>query len=317
MATDKTADPSVLAQQVAALEAENARLHTQLAAATSDRAYQQFQLFLSLAERALDGIIVTMYDEHDAPYLAYINAAFKTMLGYGDDFKQADLAHINALDSEIYANAPRIAREQGWWRGKQVMQKRDGTPLQMLISAYYYYLDEAQQHTPVLAAVFRDITDLHESEQARARLQANLIETQESLIRELSTPLIPIADDVVIMPLIGSLDTARAQAIIETLLTGIAAHRAQTAILDITGVQTIDTHVASTLVQAAQSVRLLGSRVMITGIHPAIAQTLVQLGVELQDIATYGTLQDGIAAALRRTRTARSPTTTHRRYNTR
>ncbi|NJL34593.1 MAG: STAS domain-containing protein [Chloroflexaceae bacterium] len=176
--------------------------------------------------------------------------------------------------------------------------EKDGTPLPGLVSAYYYHLDEDKQQ-PVLAVVFRDITDLHQSEAARARLQAELIAAQQALIRELSTPLIPIADRVVIMPLIGSIDSTRAQAVIETLLEGITTHRAETAILDITGVQTIDSQVASALVQATQAVRLLGARVMVTGIHPAIAQTLVHLGVDLQGIATYSALQAGIAAALR------------------
>lgn len=300
MTANEAADRAALAQRIAALEAENVALRGELAVAKGDHAEQQLQLFRSLVERSLDGIIVTMYDEHDVPYLGYVNPAFKDLLGYGDDFKQEDLAHINALDLKTYDDGPRIARERGWWRGRQVLQKRDGTVLHSLVSAYYYYLNAAQQQDPVLVAVFRDITDLHASEEARARLQAELIETQQSVIRELSTPLIPIADDVLIMPLIGSIDTARAQAILETLLAGIAAQRAQTAILDITGVATIDTQVASALVGAAQAVRLLGARLMLTGIHPAIAQTLVHLGVDLGDIATYGTLQAGIAAALHR-----------------
>ncbi|NJK79182.1 MAG: STAS domain-containing protein [Chloroflexaceae bacterium] len=293
-----TVDVEALLQRIAALETENTHLRNELEQISWDQTYQQLQLFRSLVERSLDGIMVTLYDKDGTPYMAYTNPALGDMLGFGAEFNQSHIDHINALDPEVYNTAPRITLETGSWRGVQILQKKDGTPLPGLVSAYYYHLDEDKQQ-PVLAVVFRDITDLHQSEAARARLQAELIAAQQALIRELSTPLIPIADRVVIMPLIGSIDSTRAQAVIETLLEGITTHRAETAILDITGVQTIDSQVASALVQATQAVRLLGARVMVTGIHPAIAQTLVHLGVDLQGIATYSALQAGIAAALR------------------
>jgi anti-anti-sigma regulatory factor len=126
-----------------------------------------------------------------------------------------------------------------------------------------------------------------------------VIAAQQSALRELSTPLIPVSDNVVIMPLIGTIDTGRAQQVMETLLEGVAQHQAELAILDITGVSVVDTQVAQALVSAAQAVRLLGARVMLTGIGPQIAQTLVQLGVDLSSINTRGSLQAGIVAALR------------------
>jgi anti-anti-sigma factor len=103
------------------------------------------------------------------------------------------------------------------------------------------------------------------------------------------------------MPLIGTIDSQRAQQIMEALLEGTAQHQAELAILDITGVAVVDTQVAQALVSAAQAVRLLGAQVMLTGIQPQIAQTLVQLGVDLSGIQTEGSLQAGIAAALART----------------
>ena len=100
------------------------------------------------------------------------------------------------------------------------------------------------------------------------------------------------------MPLIGSIDSGRAQQIMETLLEGIASHKASIALLDITGVQIIDTQVAHALIQAAQAARLLGAQVVLTGIQPQIAQTLVHLAVDLSGIITRATLQAGIAYAL-------------------
>jgi anti-anti-sigma factor len=103
------------------------------------------------------------------------------------------------------------------------------------------------------------------------------------------------------MPLIGTIDTGRAQQVMEALLEGVAHHQATLAILDITGVSVVDTQVAQALIGAAQAVRLLGAQVMLTGIQPQIAQTLVHLGVDLSGIETRGSLQSGIAEALRHT----------------
>jgi anti-anti-sigma regulatory factor len=102
------------------------------------------------------------------------------------------------------------------------------------------------------------------------------------------------------MPLVGALDTQRAVHVMDALLEGIGTHGARCAILDITGVAVIDTQIASMLIQAAQAVRLLGARVILTGIRPDIAQTLVQLGTDLGGMTTCSTVQSGIAHAARR-----------------
>jgi anti-anti-sigma regulatory factor len=134
----------------------------------------------------------------------------------------------------------------------------------------------------------------------QTRVQEQLLATQEETLRELSTPLIPVADGLVIMPLIGTIDSRRAQQVIESLLQGVTEHRAAIVILDITGVPIVDTQVAGALLRAAQAVNLLGARVILTGIRPEIAQTLVGLGVDLGQITTRGSLQSGIAYALGR-----------------
>jgi anti-anti-sigma factor len=102
-----------------------------------------------------------------------------------------------------------------------------------------------------------------------------------------------------VMPLIGTIDSTRAQQIMETLLASLAAYGTQVVILDITGVSIIDTMVANALIEAAHAARLLGAQVMLTGIRPEVAQTLVGLGVDLRGIRTHSTLDRGIAAALR------------------
>jgi PAS domain S-box-containing protein len=145
----------------------------------------------------------------------------------------------------------------------------------------------------------QDITERKIVEAERQRLQEELIEAQQAALQELSTPLIPISDSVLVMPLIGRIDTRRAGQILETLLQGIQIQGADLAIIDITGVNVVDTQVAHALIQAARAVKLLGAQVVLTGLRPEVAQTLVSLGVDLSDIVTRGTLQSGIAYALR------------------
>ncbi|MGB9751189.1 PAS domain S-box protein [Roseiflexus castenholzii] len=144
----------------------------------------------------------------------------------------------------------------------------------------------------------RDTTKQRRAERERQAMQEQIIQAQQAALRELSTPLMPIADGVVAMPIIGTIDTMRAQQIMEALLQGIADHSADIAILDITGVKVVDTQVAGALIRAAQAARMLGARVVLTGISPEIAQTLVHIGAEMREMVAKPTLQQGIAYAL-------------------
>ena len=184
----------------------------------------------------------------------------------------------------------------GAWQGRLHNQRKDGSTFWVHGAAFLLYDDKKKK--PKIVAIARDITKQQQIEEERVRLQQQLIDAQHAAICELSTPLIPISDSTVIMPLIGSIDSARVQQIMEALLEGVAAHKARIALLDITGVQVVDTQVANALVQAAQAVRLLGAQVVLTGIQPQIAQTLVHLAVDLRGIVTRATLQAGIIYAL-------------------
>lgn len=154
-------------------------------------------------------------------------------------------------------------------------------------------------HATYLLVICNDITGERNAAAEQAALQAQIIEAQQHALRELSTPLLPIAGKVVLMPIVGAIDSRRAQQVLETLLHGVAEYNAEVAIVDITGVQVVDTQVANAFIQAARAVQLLGAQVMLTGIRPEVAQTLVQLGVDLQGMNTRGSLQSGIAAALK------------------
>jgi rsbT co-antagonist protein RsbR len=145
-----------------------------------------------------------------------------------------------------------------------------------------------------------ELVERERAEEERKILQEKIISAQRIALQELSTPLIPIADGVAVMPLIGTIDSQRAKEIMETLLRGVGEHRAKTLIIDVTGVQVVDTHVADALVKASQAVKLLGAEAVLTGIRPEVARTLVAMGADLNKIVTHGNLQTGIAYALRR-----------------
>ncbi len=151
-----------------------------------------------------------------------------------------------------------------------------------------------------VCGIATEITERKREAEERTALQQQVIEAQRATLRELSTPLIPLAEGVLVMPLIGTIDATRAEQILQTLLDGVSAQRARVAILDITGVKLVDAQVASALINAAHAVRLLGAHVILTGIRAEVAQALVHLGADLSDLTTRGTLQSGITHALKR-----------------
>jgi rsbT co-antagonist protein RsbR len=140
------------------------------------------------------------------------------------------------------------------------------------------------------AKVIRDITDRRRSEEALAR--------QAREILEISTPVVQVWDGIMLVPLIGTLDSQRTQQVMEKLLTSIAESNSPVALIDITGVPTIDTQTARHLVETVTAVRLLGAEVLLTGVRPAIAQTLVHLGIELSGVITRSSLSSGLKQAL-------------------
>ncbi|MDC0680417.1 protein kinase domain-containing protein [Sorangium atrum] len=156
-------------------------------------------------------------------------------------------------------------------------------------------LQEAEQRLGV------EFAGRERSERARLSLQEEIIRVQNDRLAELSTPLIPITDRIMVMPLIGMMDRARAQQALSTALHGVESNGAEVVILDITGVKLVDTDVASTLMSTAKALRMLGAQAVLTGIRPEVATTLTGLQIEFKEIVTRGTLQSGIAYALQRT----------------
>lgn len=251
--------------------------------------------FKALVEYAPDAFVVTDLQG----ILTYVNPAFKRLYGYGDEaigmpipdfFPETELEQLGEMLE--------IIQSHGEWQGVLFHRRKDGSTFIAQETAYFI---RGPDETPLaMAAIIRDVTAQQQAEQELRILQEQVIAAQQVALAELSTPLIPINDQVMVMPLIGTIDAQRAQQIIATLLQGIADNRAQVAILDITGVPVVDTQVANALIQAAQSVALLGAQVILTGIRPEVAQTLVGLGVDLAGILTANSLQSGIALAIAR-----------------
>jgi len=126
-----------------------------------------------------------------------------------------------------------------------------------------------------------------------------VIREQQEAIRELSTPVLQVRDRLLILPIIGALDSQRARQLTEQLLGSIQANRARVVVIDVTGVATIDIDVANHLVQTVEAARLMGASAIITGLSSKIAQTLVDLGVDLAMMTTVGDLQGGLEEAER------------------
>jgi predicted ATPase/anti-anti-sigma regulatory factor/GAF domain-containing protein len=146
-----------------------------------------------------------------------------------------------------------------------------------------------------------ELAERTRAEQERAELQEQMLQAQRERLAEMSTPLIPITPRIMVMPLIGTVDSERASQIIEVALNGTQQSGAKVVILDITGLRHIDTSIAGSLLKTARALRLLGSHAILTGIRASVAQTLVGLGVELNILETRSTLQSAIAYALRHT----------------
>ncbi|MFS0562534.1 STAS domain-containing protein [Terribacillus sp. 179-K 1B1 HS] len=129
----------------------------------------------------------------------------------------------------------------------------------------------------------------------------NTVSLQRVALQELSAPLIPVMDNITVMPLIGTIDTERAKFIMENLLDGVIKHHAEVVLIDITGVPVVDTMVAHHIIQAAEAVRLVGSTCILVGIRPEIAQTIVNLGIDLSKFPTKSSLRKGFTTALEMT----------------
>jgi rsbT co-antagonist protein RsbR len=252
----------------------------------------------------VDNILDSMNDalvvlDHDQTILT-VNRAVVRLFGYPKEDLIGKPGRVLFEQEELAATLARtIAQGQSVINQETTCRTSDGQLVPVAVSASAMH--DPNRSLQGIVCILQDITERKRAEEtARQNLaQEETIRAQNEMLMELSTPLIPISGTIMVMPLIGSLDSRRAQRVLETLLHGISETRAEVVLLDITGVPIVDTQVANALLHAAQAVKLLGAQVILTGIRPEVAQTLVGLGLDLRAITTHSTLQSGIAATLR------------------
>lgn len=184
-------------------------------------------------------------------------------------------------------------------------------PVKSYLGMYNFYLREAWKHIfeadrthpdevmamffSLMKLVFLDISlTIDTYIDSRERTIKSL---QQEAIRELSTPVLPFRQGMLLLPIIGQIDSQRARQLTEHLLESIRANRARVIVIDITGVATVDSRVANHLVQTVEAARLMGAEVVVSGISPEIALTMVTLGIDLGSVHTVGDLQNGIEHA--------------------
>jgi rsbT co-antagonist protein RsbR len=235
--------------------------------------------------------IYTASQEASEPRITFtfISESVTEILGFAPtDFTERSRFLEERLHPEdaprIFAELPRVF-ELGKNSFEYRFLHKDGR-YRWLYDQHKVVYDEAGKPLQIVGSIL-DITDRKEAEQT---------------VMDLSTPLIPVSDRVLVMPLVGRVDAKRAELVLTTLLEGIGRTRAEVAILDITGVERVDEGVVRALSTVAGAVQLLGAEVVITGIRPDVAQALVRLGVDLGRIVTQGSLASGIAYALRKRR---------------
>ncbi|MDI1430743.1 PAS domain S-box protein [Polyangium sorediatum] len=257
------------------------------------RTSDELRIFAALAEHAADAFVLAS-PEGD---VTYVNDAYHRLLGDGAGVLGTPLVDaIRPADASVRDVLYAALIDGSTYRGTLTLRGADGAALPAQVDCYV--VRAGPEGVLGLAAIIRDLSEDQRAEVERAELEAKVIASQDALIRELSTPLVPIAEGVIAMPLVGSIGDARAQQILEALLEGIQAHQATTAILDITGVPSVDASAANALISAAQAARLLGTKVILSGIGPAVARTLVDLGVEMRGTTTKSTLAAAIAEAI-------------------
>jgi rsbT co-antagonist protein RsbR len=237
--------------------------------------------------------LLLVFDEHG--HIKMVNEAAVSLCGYTKSElvgRPIDLL-FSDVDIAAIVRSAAVIQQETWCRTKA------GSTF--LVSFSASVMRNRRRALDGVVCVARDLTVARRAEADRLRMQ-EAIQRHAILAEELSTPLIPISDDIIVMPLIGSLDQSRATRMCEALLDGVVGQRARIVIIDVTGVRAVDAQAVEGIVNAAQALRMVGAEVVLTGIRPDIAVTLVGLGVDLRGIATSGSLQSAVIAAMSRLR---------------
>ena len=231
--------------------------------------------------------------------IIYTNPAGMAMMGRnGQESTPLNIADVHPPEAgqrTVAEHLPEIMKH-GLHSWENVLQHADGHTIP--VAQVSMLIRNEAGEPEAMATIMRDLSAQKQAETEQERLQQEIIEAQRRSIQELSTPIIPVMDRIIVMPLIGSIDTMRARDIMRTLLSGIRENRAKVVIMDITGVPLVDSGVANHLNKTIQAARLKGARTIITGVSDAVAETVVDLGIDWGDVETLADLRTGLLVAL-------------------
>lgn len=251
--------------------------------------------FRALADSIAVGIFI-----HQNGVLRYIGREGARLMGYDNPDEMIGRPLMDFIPESDQAYVLDIAKRRT--AGEAVpdhyethLLKKDGSTIDVLM---YSMIIEYEGQVATQGA-FVDITERKQGEKERIYLQQKIIEAQNQAIKELATPIIPIMDRIIVMPIVGSIDTMRAKDITRALLDGIGKYHAKIVILDITGVAIVDSGVAAYLNKTIQAARLKGAHTIVTGVSDAVAETIVDLGIDWSGLETMADLQTGLLAALK------------------
>ncbi|MDI1446672.1 STAS domain-containing protein [Polyangium sp. 6x1] len=240
---------------------------------------------------------VAMWAVDQAGYIIYYEG--KALEGLGLQDGQFVGQSFHEVFGE-HACAPYVARafngeivEVSWEYGGIIWQN------------WCFPLKNAGGEVELVSLVSMDVTEARHAEQ-ELRERLTTIERQQRVISELSTPIIEVWDKVLALPLLGVVDSTRAAMVMTNLLAEVVNKASQFVLLDLTGVEAVDTATAGYMLDLLRAVRLLGAEGIITGIRPSVAQTMVTLGVDLGNIVTHATLRQGLQHCLRGLRQGRT-----------
>lgn len=239
---------------------------------------------------------------HRGGVITWMNDACAQLFGG----KAEEFVGLNGLDLVHPEDRPKViervrqsaASKEPLPPMEQRYLRRDGSTAYVEVAARQI----AYRNEPAVITATVDVTVRRQAEEARrvAESQEAIIRAQEEALRALSTPLMPIGEGVLVLPLVGRVGPERAEGILTALAEGVVAQGARVAIVDVTGVPEADAAFAESLLRVGQAIKLLGAEVVITGVKPAIARMLVELGADLSGVRTRATLRDAVAHSMRK-----------------
>lgn len=234
------------------------------------------------------------------------------------EVEEQSRALLGAITQGAKADESAELKGPAWESAKDLLQQMSATRARQGFTPAETATFVLSLKQPLFTTIQREIPDKNEGFQllwiatqlvdrlalltAEAYIQTRdeLVSRQQQELMELSTPVVKLWQGILALPIIGTLDSARTQVVMENLLQSVVATNSKYAIIDITGVPTVDTLVAQHLLKTITAARLMGAECIISGIRPQIAQTIVHLGINLQDVITKANLSDAFALALQR-----------------